>query len=340
MSSSFWIQSAVGVLPVLGFLIVLVFLDSYRLVTPARIAHALGYGASAAVVCFLVNTLPFSRMGSAGEHYAWLGAPVVEESLKAAALIWWIRRGRIAFLVEGALLGFAVGAGFAFTENLIYAASLRQAHLSVHVIRGFGTAIMHGGATALVGVLARSAADRRSPDRIRFALPALVAAIAIHMIYNIPWLPAVANAAVLMAALPAALALAFARSEGALRRWLGEGFDKDVELLEMLDSGAFLSTPAGRYLQSLKTAFPAPVLADMLCLLQLSLELSMRAKAELLKREVGFSGPPDPAIRARFREMKYLEKSIGSTGRLALAPLLPAGTRDIWQIKMLGERES
>lgn len=339
MISSFWMQSAVGVLPVLGFLVVLLLLDSYKLVTPARIIRALGIGASAALVCFFVNTLPFSRMGSAGEYYAWLGAPVVEESLKAAALIWWIRKGRIAFLVEGALLGFAIGAGFAFAENLFYAGSLREAHLSVHVIRGFGTAIMHGGATALVGVLARSAADRRAPDRIRFALPALAAAIAVHMVYNIPWLPAVANAAVLMAALPAAFALAFARSETALRSWLGEGFDKDIELLEMLGSGAFLSTPAGRYLQSLKTSFPAAVLADMLCLLQLSLELSMRAKAELIKREVGFAAPPDPAIRARLRELKFLEKSIGSTGRLALAPLLPAGTRDIWQLNMLDERE-
>ncbi len=339
MSWSFWIQSAVGVLPVLGFLAVLLFLDSYKLVTPVRIARAFGIGTSAAILCFVINTLPFSELGAAGEYYAWLGAPVVEESLKAAVLIWWIRRGRIAFLVEGALLGFAIGAGFAFAENIIYARSLHDAHLSVHVIRGFGTAIMHGGATALVGVLARSAADRRPPGRIGFALPALVAAIVVHTIYNIPWLPAIANAAVLVAGLPAALALAFARSEAALRRWLGEGFDKDVELLETLGSGAFLSTPAGRYLRSLKTSFPASVVADMLCLLQLSLELSVRAKAELLQREVGLSGPPDPSIRARLREMKYLEKSVGSTGRLALAPLLPAGARDLWQIHMLGERE-
>jgi hypothetical protein len=37
--------------------------------------------------------------------------------------------------------------------------------------------------------------------------------------------------------------------------------------------------------------------------------------------------------------MRYLEGSIGKTGRLALMPLLHGGNKDIWQLKML-ESES
>ena len=42
--------------------------------------------------------------------------------------------------------------------------------------------------------------------------------------------------------------LVFQRSEGALRHWLGQGFDADVALLELIDSGRLAESPPGRYL--------------------------------------------------------------------------------------------
>ena len=35
-----------------------------------------------------------------------------------------------------------------------------------------------------------------------------------------------------------------------------------------------------------------------------------------------------------FREVQYLDNSVGRTGRLALAPLLPAGSRETWQLHL------
>jgi len=45
--------------------------------------------------------------------------------------------------------------------------------------------------------------------------------------------------------------------------------------------------------------------------------------------------PTDDATRAKFTELRYLEKSIGPTGRLAVHPLLHMSHKDLWQLNML-----
>jgi hypothetical protein len=78
----------------------------------------------------------------------------------------------------------------------------------------------------------------------------------------------------------------------------------------------------------------------MMCLLRLRGELAIRAKGILLMREAGFAAAPDPAVKVKFAELRYLEKSIGRTGLLALRPFLHTSTRDLWQLNMLTEQVS
>ncbi|MBW3565542.1 MAG: hypothetical protein KY459_12520 [Acidobacteria bacterium] len=54
-----------------------------------------------------------------------------------------------------------------------------------------------------------------------------------------------------------------------------------------------------------------------------------------MMRESGFLVPPDPTIAAKLEELRFLEKSIGKTGHLALAPVLHRSARDLWQLKLL-----
>src|SRR6266567_129247 len=54
-------------------------------------------------------------------------------------------------------------------------------------------------------------------------------------------------------------------------------------------------------------------------------------------REAGFRPPQDPSLAAKFQDLKYLEKSIGATGRRAIAPLIPRGSRDLWRMHMVRE---
>ncbi len=52
----------------------------------------------------------------------------------------------------------------------------------------------------------------------------------------------------------------------------------------------------------------------------------------------GRLAPEDPEIAAKFKEIDFLVRSIGRTGRLALAPVLQARSRDLWQIYMLDRK--
>src|SRR5205823_1587985 len=83
----------------------------------------------------------------------------------------------------------------------------------------------------------------------------------------------------------------------------------------------------GAYLSTL-SRLPGPVVADMLCYLRIHLELSLRAKGILIAREAGVELPIDDEVRADFKEMRFLERSIGKTGKMAILPFLRSGSRD------------
>ena len=104
----------------------------------------------------------------------------------------------------------------------------------------------------------------------------------------------------------------------------------------MIHSGQISSSRIGAYFEELKGRFPATTVADMLCLLRLRLELSIRAKGILLMRQSGFTVEPDPEIKEHFDELRYLEHSVGRTGLLAMAPFFHLSDRDLWQFHMLG----
>ncbi len=152
---------------------------------------------------------------------------------------------------------------------------------------------------------------------------------------RIPRCLALAATALLLLTMPLLLLLVFDHSEKATRAWLGGGFDSEVELLELILSDRISDSRVGRYLESLKAGVPGPVVGDMLCLLRIHLELSLRAKGLLLARSAGLEIPVDERIRANFRELRYLETAIGRTGRLAIQPVLRLSSRDLWQLYVL-----
>src|SRR5467141_1130448 len=150
----------VGLLPVVLFLGALMLMDSYKLVSRKSVALALLAGAASAGISFIVNRhLLGSRLGDATlTHYV---APLVEESIKAVYLVFLIRTARVGFLVDAGIQGFAIGTGFALVENLYYASATGDTGIGLWIVRGLGTAVMHGSATAIVGILSKSITDRR-----------------------------------------------------------------------------------------------------------------------------------------------------------------------------------
>ena len=337
MSTSVIAVAPVALLPVLAFLAALVYLDSFKLLSLRAVLVAMAIGTAAVALSYFLNGFLLGRLSIDFVTYSRYVSPWVEESLKAVALVYLIRTRRIALLVDAAIYGFAIGSGFALVENLYYLASRPDAQLAVEIIRGFGTAIMHGGATAIFAVVSVALAERRLDALPVVFLPGLVAAATLHSVFNhLLAKPVVATLAILVG-LPPLMYFVFERSERSLRDWLDADLDSDLELLRLLDSDDFSASHVGTYLHSLQEKFRSEVVADMLCYMRLHAELALRAKGVLLMRESGLEAPVDDETREKLAELQYLERSIGRTGQLAMRPVLQMTGKDLWQIYMLGQ---
>lgn len=337
MSIDALVHGGVGLLPVLAFLGALVWFDSYKLVALRSVVGTIVAGAALAGAGYLANGGLLATLAMDFTAYTRYVAPVVEELLKGLAIVALVRANRVGFLVDAAIFGFAVGAGFAVVENAYYLGAFPDAGLGTWIVRGFGTALMHGGATAIFGVTGLAMLERSRGAGWASFLPGFAVAVVLHSAFNhlLP-APKLATLAVVVVLPPVFLAF-FRRSEKSVGDWLGKGFDADTEMLALINSGQLSGSPVGRYLSTLKDRFHGPVVADLLCYLRLHTELALRAKGILMMRESGFEAPVDEATREKFAEMRYLEGSIGRTGRMALKPMLHMSHKDLWQLYMLGK---
>jgi len=333
-------QGALSLLPVVIFLFSLELIDTYKLLPLRRVIRSVVFGAVVAAVCYGLNTAVYASGLVNPAIWARSGAPVVEEIAKALFVVWLLRTNRVGFMVDAAISGFAVGAGFAMLENITYIPDLSATGLIASAVRGLGTAMMHGGTTAIFATISANTIEiRGAKSWIAFA-PGLGLAIFIHVLYNQPLLRPVVSAVVILLTLPGAMAFIFWRSEKSLENWMGTKLDKDIDLVQMIANGTFGDSPAGRYLKSLESVFSPEVLGDMLCYLQLTLELSARAKGDLMRREMGFDVSPDPELPAQLKELGWLESRLGRAGIIALSPLLGQSRRDVWEIQQLAEKEA
>ena len=328
-------RGAVALLPVIAFLATLLYLDSYKIVRLRSVLLAIGAGALAAGVSYFIHRALLGALTMDFVAYSRYVSPVVEEALKAIILVHLIRTHRVGLLVDGAIIGFAVGTGFAVAENLYYLASRADPNTALWVVRGFGTAVMHGAAMAVFAVASVGFHESRPNLGSLAFVPGFGLAVLLHSAFNHFLMWPVFSTLGMFAALPVILYWVFGKSERALREWLGADFDSDVDLLSVMTSADFQETHVGSYLQSLRSRFRGEVMADLICYIRLHVELALRAKGILIMRENGFQPAVDAETLAKFEELKYLEASIGRTGRRALQPVLHMSRKDLWQFYVL-----
>jgi RsiW-degrading membrane proteinase PrsW (M82 family) len=329
------VHALVGLLPVCCFLGALVFLDSYKLVRMRWVLGTIGLGCIAGLVSYPLNVGVSELLDLEFLTLTRYVAPVIEEALKGLVILLLIRRNRIGFPVDAAIFGFGVGAGFAIFENLYYLQAMPDLKFGTWIVRGFGTALMHGGATAILAVVTHTLMGQYPTKGSILLLPGFLVAVIAHSVYNHFFLMPIVNTLIVFASLPILFAMVFQHSEKSVRSWLGIGFDADAEIIELINSGDFTTSKVGTYLHSLTEKFEGPVVVDMLCYLRLHKELAMRAKGLVMMREQGFMDKPGEETRAKLEELKYLESSIGPTGMLAMNPFLRLSQKDLWQIYML-----
>jgi len=330
------VKICISLFPVLLFLLVLIILDSYKLLKLKSILKTLLIGCCVAFLCYIINKILFNF----SEHPAnitYYFAPFIEEFLKALFPIYLIKKKKIGFLVDAAIYGFAIGAGFAFVENIYYLQHILDNNMFIWIIRGFGTAIMHGGTTAIFTMITVYLIERNNSEKFVLFLPGYLIAFLLHSFFNHFYFSPMITTVTQLLLLPILMMVIFSKSEKGLQNWMETGFITDVMLLEFIKKGKFKETKAGKYLDRFTKRFPGEVVMDMLCYLRIYLELSIRSKGLLLLKEAGMEITIDAELKDKLKELSYLEKSIGSVGKRILAPLLHTSKKDLWQISFLKE---
>lgn len=310
-------------------------IDSFKLVTFRQTVGAIIIGTLSAFAAILANSNLIIWMGLEPSQFSRFVAPITEEFFQILFVIYLIRAKKVGFAVDAAIYGFAIGAGFAIIENIYYMQALSNAGLLTWFVRGFGTAVMHGGTTAIASILIKDLSDHKEWPDVFIYSTGYFAAVLIHGLFNQFLLPPVTVTLLILLILPPVFYFIFKQSEQNTRVWLGTGLDSDMEMLRMLMAGNISESRIGSYLKSIENKFSAEIVGDIICYLRVYLELSIKAKGILIMKENGFELPPDPEVQAQFTELKYLENNIGKTGKLAIQPLLKLNNTDLWQLYML-----
>jgi len=315
--------------------VVLFRLDSHRLLGTHFMARIFFAGALSAMACYWINAFALEFIAIDFNRYTRYVAPLVEETVKASIIVYLFRINRIGFLIDAGILGFAVGAGFSFIENIYYLHFASDAHYGVWVVRGFGTAIMHGGATALFAIIAETLTERHKYMNPLLYVPGLIVAFLLHSIFNHFPISPILSTVVTLLILPGILFLLFERDERTIHDFLEMDFAVHKRLLKQIKLGEFSGCEAGRFLRDMKDKLSAPVAQEMIDYFCLHTELVLNAESILLAREQNIDVEVGDEIRRRLHEMHRLETHIGRSGLRALRPHLQFTAKDMWEIHRL-----
>jgi RsiW-degrading membrane proteinase PrsW (M82 family) len=325
--------------PVLVFLAALFLLDSFRLLRKKWLVFSLAGGIFIALAAYFVNTFLASSLEFSQPSFSRYVAPLTEESLKSLPILFLLYRRAAGFLIDAATYGFAVGTGFALTENLFYVSAIGdESSFLIWVLRGFGAAVMHGGTGFLfAGILM---AGIQKGKKVLYFFPAFIVAVILHSLFNHFLIQVLLQTVLILLLIPFLMMLMMRLTQKAVHQWLEIGFSDEIEMLRMIRQGKFGESRSGRYLYSLRDYFSPEVLLDLYCYIEIWLELSVKAKRNLMLREMGIEGLREEGIEEKLLEWQHLRQRIGKMGEIAVRPLLYQQQRDLWKMQLLKQGAS
>jgi RsiW-degrading membrane proteinase PrsW (M82 family) len=175
---------AIAVAVPLGFLYIVWNLDIYALSEADVLVKSIGWGVAAFLGALIVqtalmraNVLDFMRV-------TFYNAPVLEELLKALLLLWLASRLRLLHALDGMAYGFAIGTGFALSENLLYISGSPHDALAIALARVLSVSLMHAYTTAIVGTVVGGSLHLPDFTRHTRTIAALGLAMFLHGMFN------------------------------------------------------------------------------------------------------------------------------------------------------------
>jgi protease PrsW len=338
------IDWSVALVPVLAMLTVFIWLDVFKLMTVWETLGLLLLGALTAAVAYPVSGVFLDTLPLGFSTYSRFAAPWVEELIKGLAVVALFRFNRIGFKLDAVISGFAIGAGFSVVENILYLIRFPELAANVWMVRGLGTAVMHGTTAAVLAATAHEFAERETRGaasdfdfNLLWFLPGFLIAVAIHTAFNqFPEDPLLAMIGTLAIA-PFVMMAIFRFGAVEAQHWLSEEREGTRTQLEAWQSGKIPDDDSGRRIAALMARSGDASAAQIREYCQLMTWLLLKAE-DTLHDQVEQADTLEVEARAAFERTAALKREIGRSTFAALKPLLPFSRNDYWEISELKER--
>ncbi len=334
-----------ALVPVLVLLAIFVWLDAFALKSFREILFLLLLGGIGAIAAYplsgrLLDTLPIGF-----SNYSRFVAPWIEEAVKGVIVIFLFRFNRIGYKLDAVLSGFAIGAGFSVVENIVYLTIYPDYGIGTWLVRGLGTAVMHGTTLAVFAAVAHEFAERETQEaasdydfNLLWFVPGYLIAVALHMVFNqFPDRPLLAMLGAMIVAPLAIMAIFIFGTSEAQRRLEAER-DGHQSQLDALSAGKWPDSAAGRKVAALAWRLGPKAAENIRRYWELRAWLVVQAEQAMLDEAAGDVVIDKEKVAAVFAELPRLRSAIGKSGFTALKPFLPFSRNDDWEVSELRQR--
>ena len=338
-----------ALLPIVIYIFVVYKIDNFSLISVKNLLLQVLCGMVTALICFGLFQLTGEMI--ADEHSDYVN-PVLEELVKGLPLLYLASRKKIVFFIDSVICGAAVGGGFSILENIFYLL-LGDGITGIGTVlfRGLEVALIHMGCSAIVaaGLMLVIRLIERSRSRlglkrsdIAMSVFLLLEAPVLHVCHNAFHFNPLMQFIFVFGTMGGLLMWTYFYDVDMIHRWLDKGLDKQLALLDSIKDGHLDDTPTGVFLESVKDAFPPEDYFDIICYVQLNVELNVAAKSRVMIRESGLerdlplSDAEKELFMAQYTEYKILEKNLGKAARMTIAPIVkfyPADQKALEDLK-------
>jgi RsiW-degrading membrane proteinase PrsW (M82 family) len=335
----------VALMPVLVMLAVFIWLDAFALMSLREVSVLLLLGVIGALAAWPVSGRLLDTLPIGFSLYSRFVAPWIEEAIKAAIMILLFRMNRIGYKLDAVISGFAIGAGFSVVENIIYLTMFPNYGTGTWLVRGFGTAIMHGTTLAVLAAIAHEFAERETREaaadfdfRLIWFVPGYGVAGGLHTAFNqFPDRPMIAMmAAILVAPIALISILNFGTAEA--QRWLAAECAEHRAQVEALRADRWPEDPAGKKIAALAERLDPESAKRIRRYWELQAWLVAEAEETMMEEAAGDAKFDAAAVRAVFAELEGLKRALGRSTFTAMQALLPFSRNDLWEISELRQR--
>jgi RsiW-degrading membrane proteinase PrsW (M82 family) len=287
-----------------------------------------------------LDTLPIGF-----SNYSRFVAPWIEEAIKAAIMILLFRLNRIGYKLDAVISGFAIGAGFSVVENVIYLIRFPDYGAGTWLVRGVGTAVMHGTTLAVLAAIAHELAERETREtaadfdfHLWWFLPGYIVAVTLHGLFNqFPDRPLIAMLGAILFA-PIALVGTFYFGTAEAERWLVAERAEHRSQVETLRAGRWPDSAAGRKIAALAERLGPEAATRIRRYWELQASLVAEAEEVMIEEAEGDTKLDAPQIRATLAELDGLKRALGRSTFTAVKSLLPFSRNDYWEVAELKQR--